>query len=331
MNSINLKLDGEISMPKFRLLANAVKNAIAEGRLKTGETLPSVSLVCEQFSLSRDTVFKAYSLLREQGVVMSQPGKGYYIADHITKVFVFLDTFKAYKEVLYDSFFHALPNNVIADVNFHHYNAKLFRKLIEDSLGRYSKYIIMPFISDETEKLLNRIPKDRLLVIDWNLYANETSSVIYQDFGQSLVKGLEEVKDRLGKYSSFHFLYPDYTYHPYQSVISFEQFCDVNSIDHCVERNPDRFEVKPGTAYITVSDRLLCKILEQCHRKGLKVGKDVGVISYNETPMKKFIDNGITVFSTDFDKMGSLAARFVSDEKHMDVCVPSQMIIRNSL
>ena len=68
-------------------------------------------------------------------MVISQPGKGYFISDHITKVFVFLDTFKAYKEVLYDSFFHALPKNVIADVNFHHYNPKLFKKLIEDRVA----------------------------------------------------------------------------------------------------------------------------------------------------------------------------------------------------
>ena len=93
--------------------------------MHTGESLPSVSLICEQFGLSRDTVFKAYSLLRSQGTVMSHPGKGYYVTDHITKVFVFLDTFKAYKEVLYDSFFHNLPRDVIADVNFHHYNPKL--------------------------------------------------------------------------------------------------------------------------------------------------------------------------------------------------------------
>ncbi len=331
MNNVTLKLDGEPSMPKFRMLANAVKNAIAEGRMKTGESLPSVSLVCEQFSLSRDTVFKAYSLLREQGVVMSQPGKGYYIADHITKVFVFLDTFKAYKEVLYDSFFHSLPKNVIADVNFHHYNPKLFKKLIEDSLGRYSKYIIMPFLSDETERLLNRIPKERLLVLDWNIYTTDYSNVVYQDFGNSLFNGLDSVLDKFSKYKSFHFLYPDYTYHPYQSVVNFERFCRVNQIDHCVERNPDALDVQAGTAYITVSDRLLGKILEQCRQKGYTLGVDVGVISYNETPMKKFIDKGITVFSTDFVQMGNLAARFVVDEQHTNVCVPSKMIVRNSL
>ena len=79
MAEINLNIDSEASAPKFRSLAEAVKNAISEGKLRTGESLPSVSLICEQFNLSRDTVFKAYSLLREQGVVMSHPGKGYFL------------------------------------------------------------------------------------------------------------------------------------------------------------------------------------------------------------------------------------------------------------
>ena len=208
MDITDLKIDDSSNMPKFRLLADAVRNAIAEGKMHTGESLPSVSLICEQFGLSRDTVFKAYSLLRSQGTVMSHPGKGYYVTDHITKVFVFLDTFKAYKEVLYDSFFHNLPRDVIADVNFHHYNPKLFRKLIEDSIGRYSKYIIMPFVSDETERLLAKIPRERLLIIDWNQFTPMGASVIYQDFGMSLTNGLESVNDKLTKYKSFHFLYP---------------------------------------------------------------------------------------------------------------------------
>lgn len=331
MSEVSLQLDPNSETPKFRLLAEAVKNAIAEGKLHRGESLPSVSLICQQLDLSRDTVFKAYSLLREQGVVMSHPGKGYYIADHITKVFVCLDTFKAYKEVLYDSFFRDLPRDVIADVNFHHYNPRLFRKLVEDSLGRYSKYIVMPFISDETERLLARIPRERLLVIDWNLFTDINSNAVFQDFGTALANGLETVFDRLAKYRSFHFLYPDYTYHPYQSVISFERFCNLHSIPHVVERNPESLNVEAGTAYLTVSDRMLSKILRQCKEKNLTPGTDIGIISYNETPMKQFIDCGITVFSTDFERMGELAAQFVAHDRHLNECVPSGMIVRSSL
>ena len=328
---VNLHLDGDSGTPKFRQLANAVNNAIAEGRMQTGDALPSVSSICVKYDLSRDTVFKAYSILREQGVVVSQPGKGYFIADHILKVFVFLDTFKAYKEVLYDSFFHSLPSNVIADVNFHHYNSHVFKRLIEDSVGRYSKFIVMPFISPEVDAALSLIPKNKLLIIDWNVYADRANSVIYQDFGNALYVGLSTVIDRLRRYKELHFLYPAYTNHPHDSVDAFLRFCNINGFSSVVETDPDDFNVTRGVAYVSVSDRMLGRFLQQCRDKNLALGSDVGMISYNETPMKPFIENGITVFSTDFNKMGQLAAKFVTDDKDMNVCVPSKIIVRSSL
>ena len=47
---------------------------------------------------------------------------------------------------------------------------------------------------------------------------------------------------------------------------------------------------------------LIEKIID-CNKE---VGKDVGVISYNETPLKKIILNGITTVSTDFMMMGKM-------------------------
>jgi hypothetical protein len=41
----------------------------------------------------------------------------------------------------------------------------------------------------------------------------------------------------------------------------------------------------------------------------------VGVISYNETPLKKLILNGITTVSTDFNVMDMLVARMIPEKK----------------
>ncbi len=329
---LRIDLDSQVSpVPKFRRVVDAVKAAISEGRLAVGDPLPSVNQMCSDYQLSRDTIFKAYSLLKEQGVIDSVPNKGYFVADQLKKVFVFLDTFKAYKEVLYDAFVHALPKNIIADVNFHHYNARIFRKLIEDSLGRYSKYIIMPFGEHGVEDALRLIPREKLLVIDWNLYANDTDNVLYQDFGASLETGLDDVLHLLRKYSKVHFLYPEYTNHPHESVEHFERFCRNHGMDYTIETDSQHFDVHAGIAYISVSDRMLGRLLEQCRAKKLELGKDVGVISYNETPMKKFIMGGITVFSTDFRQMGLAAAQFVTSDEKMRQCVPSRIIIRDSL
>ena len=164
-------------MPKFRQLMDSVNHAIAENRLSVGDHLPSVNQVCKEYKLSRDTVFKAYSLLKEQGVVDSVRNKGYFVAREVRRVFLFLDTFKAYKEVLYDSFTKNLPENVLSDVHFHHYNIDVFRRQIEESLGKYHRYVVMPFEHAEMEQILDLIPADKLVVIDWNLSALPASNV----------------------------------------------------------------------------------------------------------------------------------------------------------
>jgi hypothetical protein len=48
----------------------------------------------------------------------------------------------------------------------------------------------------------------------------------------------------------------------------------------------------------------LVLLVEKIIETKLEVGKHVGVISYNETPSKKIILNGITTISTDFHFIG---------------------------
>lgn len=43
--------------------------------------------------------------------------------------------------------------------------------------------------------------------------------------------------------------------------------------------------------------------------KNLKAGKEVEIISYNETLLKEILLDGISVISTDHTKMGETAAR----------------------
>ncbi|NLZ95874.1 MAG: GntR family transcriptional regulator [Bacteroidales bacterium] len=132
-------------IPKYLQIVDIINHAISEEKLFVGDHLPSVNNLCKQYKVSRDTVFKAYNILKEQGVVDSVPNKGYFIAKATSKVFLFLDTFKAYKEVLYDSFKKNLPDDILADVHFHHYNIEVFKRQIEESRGKYAKYVIMPF------------------------------------------------------------------------------------------------------------------------------------------------------------------------------------------
>ncbi len=78
-------------------------------------------------------------------------------------------------------------------------------------------------------------------------------------------------------------------------------------------------------------DRMLARFLDQCDQKKLTPGKEVGVISYNETPMKKYVKEGVTVISTDFELMGRKAAEFVTNSEPINFCIPTKMRVRSSL
>jgi len=61
------------------------------------------------------------------------------------------------------------------------------------------------------------------------------------------------------------------------------------------------------------------------------LARDVGVISYNETPMKKYVKNGISVISTDFEEMGAKAAQFANTNQPVFTTIPTRLKLRSSL
>ncbi|WP_435817837.1 substrate-binding domain-containing protein [Micrococcus luteus] len=75
----------------------------------------------------------------------------------------------------------------------------------------------------------------------------------------------------------------------------------------------------------------LVTLIERLIAQKLRIGKDVGVISYNETPLKKIILDGITTISTDFSELGVQAAEFVLSGKTEKVEVPFYLNLRKSL
>ncbi len=325
------KINPGSGVTKFKQLVDAIENAVASNVLKVGDPLPSVNKLCSELNLSRDTVFKAYSELKSRGIVESFPNKGYFVASDRSGVFLFLDTFKAYKEVLYGAFRDSLPANYTVDLHFHHYNIDVFRNILLNAIGKYTHYIVMSFDHPEIGELLKMIRKDKLLIIDWNIHASPDHSFICQNFGTPVYDNLKLVLPELKKYEKLIYLYPDFTYHPKISIEYFRKFCDDYNVNGEVLYDVNALDPVKGEAYFLVSDRTLARLLDLMHEKKLKPGSDTGIISYNETPMKKYVKEGITVISTDFNALGKEAARFVIDSKPVQKYIPTSIIKRASL
>jgi DNA-binding LacI/PurR family transcriptional regulator len=72
-------------------------------------------------------------------------------------------------------------------------------------------------------------------------------------------------------------------------------------------------------------------VIEQSTFQELKLGKDYGIISYNETPLKKIVENGITTISTDFKEMGQLLAKMILKGSKEQIENRNTLIIRKSI
>lgn len=331
------------SSPKYKQIVDGIIGAIERKELVRGDLLPSVSQLCKTFSLSRETVVKAYAELKKQGIVEAVPRKGYYVASeyikHETRVFVLFDAFTPYKQDLYNAFKDALGEEAIIDIYFHHFNIELFESLLLDSMGKYGFYIIMTFPHKKMPKILQALDPDKLmsvdrcclLILDRCKKFTGPYSYICQDHESALYDSLQTGVLHIKKYTKFVLVFRPPSNHPAEIMDGFSRFCEENGIDYTIIYDLVNAAITEKTAYFVIDDIDLVSIVEQCKAKNYILGQDVGVLSYNETHMKRVVSDGITVVSIDFADMGRRAAEYIRDPKKRQEIVSTKLIIRSSL
>jgi GntR family transcriptional regulator len=67
--------------PLYRRVKEALASQIHDGTLAPGAQLPSERLLCERFGVSRVTARRALTALVADGLVVSSPGRGWYVSD----------------------------------------------------------------------------------------------------------------------------------------------------------------------------------------------------------------------------------------------------------
>ena len=332
MNIISIQ--NNIGLPKYRQIILSIEKAIEEGNLIKGDTLPSVNKVCLAFSLSRDTVLLAYDELKKRGIIYAIPGKGYYVkSDEITitqKIFLLFDELNIFKEDIYNSFLKNIGKNVQVDIFFHHFNVQVFKKLINDSNGNYTKYIIMPTNLSDIADSIKTLPVSDVIILDQTNPELKMFPAIYQNHQKDIYEGLMKGKTRLSKYKKLILIFPGFR-EPPGMKLGFESFCQAYSFDYEIISDFSNQSIALGDMYIIPHDRDLLLVIENAMSRNLKLGEDFGIISYNETPLKKIAANGITTISTNFELMGKILADMVLNGIKEQIENKSALIVRNSL
>ncbi len=329
-----ISIDYNSALPKYKQIVLSIEIAIAEQRLKRGDKLPSVNKVSLEFSISRDTVLLAYDELKKRGIIYAILGKGYYIKSvefsFEQRFFLLFDELNSFKEDIYTSFLEAMNNKAQIDIFFHHFNMEMFKKLINESNGNYSKYIIMPTNLVGAASVIKTLPKDDVYVLDQTNSDLKDYPSVHQNFIKDMYNALVGAKLLLNKYQKMVLIFPGFR-EPLGMKIGFERFCSDFAIPFEIIPEFINREIEYGEVYVIPDDRDLVKVIEQSKIQSLQLGSDFGIISYNETPLKKVVENGITTISTDFKAMGTILANMILNNKKEHIENENRLILRKSL
>ncbi len=320
---------------KKQAIVNGILEAIHNNDLRKGDPLPSVNKFIQRLGVARMTVVKSLNILKERGIIISEDKVGYFVRDinikREQKVLLFLTGFYSHHETLYNSIVENIDcNDISVDLYFHHCNPKIFRAILNENLGSFSLYVVTGMEDPQIKSTLLRIPPKKLLQIIRPPLLDDVST-IHQDFFTGVKNSLEKLKNRLGKYQIFILIFPEKRGHPQQIKTAYSEFCSENGIKHSIEKKLIRDLLNTSTAFFVIEDSDLISLIKMGEELNLKLGSELGIISYNETPMKEIIRNGITVVSVDFVKMGQSISRFIANPRPTAEIFIPEVIIRNSL
>ncbi|MRX48795.1 GntR family transcriptional regulator [Pedobacter puniceum] len=336
-----LAIDEYSSTPKYKQIYNSITNAIDEKKLKKGDFLPSINDLYFNLDIGRETVEKAYNTLKNDGIIESKQGKGFFIVNDNVKsnkrICLLFNKLSDYKKEIYDAFIKEIGEDAIIDFYIYNNDFAIFKKMLENSKKDYTHYILIPHFIDvynenEVADVINSLNNKSLILMDKLLKGVKGDfSAVYEDFKNDIYDALIKVLKPLSKYRTLKLIFPDDGYYPKEIIEGFRLFCLQYAFDYRILNNIENDVVEDGDVLISLKEEDLISSLEKTNGLKKKIGKQVGIISYNETAIKRILLNGITTISTDFTKMGSYAAEIIKSNIKVKKRVPFNVYLRNSL
>ena len=207
-------VDINSQIPVYKQLIKSVQDLINTGGYGEGAFLPSMNELSNELVISKETVKKAYSILRERGIIESVQGKGFYVCNkgnNKIRILLLFDKISTYKQVLYNSIATKIGTLSEITIRLHNQDVELFDHFIKETLDNFDYYIITPHFPLQPKcqrravKTLKKIPNRKLILLDRNIEGLPGNyGSVYQDFENDIVEGLNQASSHLKKFKKLN-------------------------------------------------------------------------------------------------------------------------------
>lgn len=334
----SVKIDSESEIPKYKQVEELFISDIDAGIFKQGQHIPSINETSEELLLSRDTIEKAYVAMKKKGILLAVRGKGYYV-NHVNvskklKICLIFNKLSNYKRSIYYSFVKAMGIRASVDVFIYNYDPDEFEVIIDNNLNTYDYFVILPHFKKENASIwevIKKIPHEKVLIVDRFIEDLKDYPIVYQEYDKDIQSALTCGLDLLQKYHRLNLVFPKAEFYPPYIVRGFRIFCQIHAFPFTIIDRIVETEIQDGEAYIIVSDDDLYAFIRKVRQKKWTLGKECGIVAYNENQVKEILCDGITTISTNHEEIGHLAAHMILTKKFERIKSPFSFIRRNSL
>jgi DNA-binding transcriptional regulator YhcF (GntR family) len=332
------RLNEQSATPKYRQIINCITKAVREGTLRKDYLLPSINDFSYELNLSRSTVQRVYGHLKKIGILESFPGKGYTIncPELVTpSVFLLFDNLSRDNKLIYEALVTTLGEQASIEFNVYNNDFNLFKRLLRNRKKEYHYFVIVPHLLERDKQLadiVNELPEGSLILLDKFIGdVKGPYGAIYENYEKDIYMALKNVLLIISKYQKLNLVLPSSTYYPEEIVKGLQLFCKEFAFEYQIVYNLVEKDIYSGELYITQVEEDLLVLLSKIKKTSFQVGRDIGIISYNEAPWKEFLLEGITTISTDFRMMGEIAANMILQKEKIVQEVPFTLTLRNSI
>lgn len=334
-----LHLDDHSLTPYHRQLSDAIMLAVDRKQLELNDVLPSINDLSIALDVSRNIVTKAYSTLKKREVIGSVHGKGHFIKQVETRrsrrILMLFNKLSNQKKIIYDAFASNLCEGDYINFFIYNSNLNLFKKILYEKMDHFDKIVVAPHFvcNDESPTdVLKKIPDGKLILVGGFLEGlNGAVSMVYEDFERDIFNALSHMFSYIRNYHGITMVFPKNSYYSTGIIKGFLTFCKKFNCEYRIIPNAKSEPISKRMLYITLTDDDLVDLITQAKEENLVLKEDFGVISYNETPFKKLILNGITTISADFSFMGAKAAELAKSGITEQIKAPFYTTIRPSI
>ena len=209
----------------------------------------------------------------------------------------------------------------------HDQSLDLLEYYLDNNLDHFDYYVVTPHFpldgasQARAVKQLARIPNRKLLMLDRLQpgFPGNQFGAVYQDFENDIYEGLVQ---------GLAISQPIRTLRVITLPTSLYGSCICKGVDRFTRERDIPVEylqsapetIHTGDTFLVLNSQLDAGLVSLAHvirAAGLQIGKDVRIISYNESEMNELVLGGLTPVSTDFSLMGRMAAEMIL-KRHME-------------